>query len=97
MFLFDVREKLVDIYINGQVVKSVNLPDTPKQNYGNVYIAQSSGFSGSISNLWYFRHALSIIEIQNLLKDSVNLQLSTTTGGVNITSTDYLGFKWFVQ
>ena len=95
--LIRCKGKLVDIYINGQVVKSVNLPDTPKQNYGNVYIAQSSGFSGSISNLWYFRHALSIIEIQNLLKDSVNLQLSTTTGGVNITSTDYLGFKWFVQ
>jgi hypothetical protein len=90
------KGKLVDIYINGQVVKSVNLPDIPKQNYGNVYVSQSSGFSGSISNLWYFKHALSIIEIQNLLKDSVNLQLSTTAGGINLTSTDYLGFKWFV-
>jgi hypothetical protein len=95
--LIRCKGKLVDVYINGQVVQSVNLPDTPKQNYGNVYVSQSSGFVGSISNLWYFRHALSIIEIQDLLKDSVNLQLSTTTGGINLTSTDYLGFKWFVQ
>jgi hypothetical protein len=95
--LIRCKSKLVDVYINGQVVQSVNLPDTPKQNYGNVYVSNSGGFSGSISNLWYFRHALTIIEIQNLLKDSVNLQLSTTTGGISLTSTDYLGFKWFVQ
>jgi hypothetical protein len=95
--LIRCKSKLVDIYINGQVVQSVNLPDTPKQNYGNVYVSQSGGFVGNLSNLWYFKHALSIIEIQNLLKDSVNLQLSTTAGGINQTSTDYLGFKWFVQ
>ena len=94
--LIRCKGKLLDVYINGQVVQSVNLPDTPKQNYGNVYVSQSGGFSGSISNLLYFKHALSIIEIQNLLKDSVNLQLSTTAGGINLTSTDYLGFKWFV-
>jgi hypothetical protein len=95
--LIRCKGKLVDIYINGQVVQSVNLSDIPKQNYGNVYVSQSGGFVGSISNLWYFNHALSINEIQNILKDSVNLQLSTTTGGINLTNTDYLGFKWFVQ
>jgi hypothetical protein len=95
--LIRCKGKLVDVYMNGQVVQSVNLPDVPKQNYGNVYISQSGGFSGQISNLLYFKHALSIIEIQHLLKDSVNLQLSATSGGINLTSTDYLGFKWFVQ
>jgi hypothetical protein len=95
--LIRCKGKLVDIYMNGQVVQSVNLSDTPKQNYGNVYVSQSGGFAGKISNLWYYNHALSINEIQNLLKDSVNLQLSAGSGGANLTSTDYLGFKWYVN
>lgn len=95
--LIRCKNKLLDIYINGQIVQSMNLPDVPKQNYGNVYVSQSGGFSGYMSNLFYFRHALSINEIQNLLVDSVNIQLTATTGGINLTNTDYLGLKWYMS
>lgn len=89
------KNKTIDVYINGQIVNSTVLPSVPKQNYGNIYVCQSSGFIGNLSNLLYYRHALSINEIQNSLKDSVNIQLSSTTGGITSTTTDYLGFKWY--
>jgi hypothetical protein len=93
--LIRCKQTLIDVYINGQVAKSIVLPSTPKQNYGNVYISESGGFIGNISNLFYYNHALSINEIQKLLEDSVNTQ-TTANDGINATKTDYLGFKWYV-
>jgi hypothetical protein len=93
--LIRCKQTLIDVYINGQIAKSTILPSTPKQNYGNVYISESGGFVGNISNLFYYKHALSINEIQKLLEDSVNT-LTNTGDGINAKNTDYLGFKWYV-
>lgn len=93
--LIRCKQTLIDVYINGQIAKSVVLPSIPKQNYGSVYISESGGFIGNISNLFYYKHALSINEIQKLLEDSVNT-VSLAGNGVNATDTDYLGFKWYL-
>lgn len=93
--LIRCKQTLIDVYINGQIAKSTILPSTPKQNYGNVYISESGGFIGNISNLFYYKHALSINEIQKLLEDSVNT-LTNAGDGINAKKTDYLGFKWYV-
>ncbi len=88
------KNKTIDVYINGQIVKSTLLPSVPKQNYGNVYACHTGGFEGKLSKLVYYKHALSINEIQSALKNSIDLQ-TTTTGGITSTMTDYLGFKWY--
>lgn len=93
--LIRCKQTLIDVYINGQIAKSTILPSTPKQNYGNVYISEKNGFVGNISNLFYYKHALSINEIQTLLTNSVNT-LTNSADGINATNTDYLGFKWYV-
>lgn len=95
--LIRCKNTVIDIYINGQIAKSMVLPSVPKQNYGNVYISESEGFTGNISNLWYYKHALSINEIQKLLEDSVNTQLTANEMGLNEKKTDYLGFKWYLN
>lgn len=95
--LIRCKNTVLDIYINGQIAKSMVLPSIPKQNYGNVYVCESGGFTGNISNLWYYKHALSINEIQELLKDSVNTQLTSNAGSLNEKKTDYLGFKWYLN
>ena len=89
------QNKIIDVYINGQVVNSTNLPNVPKQNYGNVYVCQGGGFKGNLSNLLYFRHALTINEIQKSLESSVDIQMAATTGGVTAKTVDYLGFRWY--
>lgn len=56
----------LDVYINGMIAKSHILHGVPKQNYGDVYVGMNGGFSGFISNLWYYNYGLGVSEIQRL-------------------------------
>ena len=58
-----VKQKVLDIYINGNVVKSKHLEGIPKQNYGDVYINAFQGFSGYMSNIKYFDYYVSYPEL----------------------------------
>ena len=48
----------MDVYINGVITQSLQLKGVPKQNYGDVYTSMNGGFSGFISDLWYYDKAL---------------------------------------
>ena len=52
-----------DIYINGYLKKKHICKSIIRQNFGNVYIGNSGGFSGYISNLRYYDYAISSNEI----------------------------------
>lgn len=86
----------LDVYINGTITRSITLSGVPKQNYGDVYVAQHGGFNGYISKLAYFNHALSLSEIQK----NINSGPSTKMIGLNgLTSNsivnNYLSLRWF--
>ena len=84
----------LDVYINGSIAKSLELNGVPKQNYGNVYVAPQGGFSGYISNLWYYNYALGTAEINRLVNKGPD---TTMTGGnaINMKDADYLSLRWF--
>jgi hypothetical protein len=84
----------LDVYINGTIAKSHVLHGVPKQNYGDVYVAPNGGFSGNISNLWYYNYALGTTAIQALVNKGPN---TTMTGESNIGLKDanYLSLRWF--
>ena len=84
----------LDVYINGTIAKSHLLHGVPKQNYGDVYVAPNGGFSGNISNLWYYNYALGTTAIQTLVNKGPN---TTMTGESNIGLKDanYLSLRWF--
>ena len=84
----------LDIYINGLITKSHILHGVPKQNYGDVYIAMNGGFSGYISNLWYYNYALSVGAIQNLTKNGANTNMKGANG-MNAKNTNYLSLRWY--
>jgi len=63
---------VIDIYIDGTVVKSQSLPNAPKQNYYNVSVCPNNGFTGSLSNLQYFSRALSVVEINTAYRSGPN-------------------------
>jgi hypothetical protein len=86
------RENILDVYINGTITRSVNLNGVPKQNYGDVYVAQNGGFQGNISNLWYYNYAIGTAEIQDIVARGPN----TYMPGPSISNTtDYLSLRWF--
>ena len=88
------QNNTLDIYINGTIIKSHYLHGVPKQNYGDVYIAPNGGFSGYISNLWYYNYALGTAEISKLTSKGPNTYMKGSNG-LNIKKPDYLSLRWF--
>jgi len=84
----------LDIYINGTIAKSHHLHGVPKQNYGDVYIAPNGGFSGYISNLWYYDYALGTTEISSLVEKGPNTKM-VGSNSMTMTNPNYLSLRWF--
>ena len=86
----------LDVYVNGTVVRSVNLVGVPKQNYGDVYVAMNGGFGGYLSNLWYYNYALGTSAIQNLVSKGPNTKMiGGSAGSFTDPASDYLALRWF--
>ena len=90
-----VKDKNLDVYVNGNVAKRKVLSGIPKQNYGNIYAASNGGFNGNISNLTYYNKALGTRQINDILRLGPNKKM---TGNANILNTDfsYLSIDWFL-
>jgi Concanavalin A-like lectin/glucanases superfamily len=88
------RNTNLDIYINGTITKSLKLTSVPKQNYGDVNIALNGGFSGYISNLWYYDYALGTAAIYNLVKAGPNTRM-VGSSAMNMKNPNYLSLRWF--
>ena len=84
----------LDVYINGTIAKSHILHGVPKQNYGNVYVAPNGGFSGYISNLWYYNYVLGTTAIQKLVNAGPNTKITGETN-LNLKDASYLSLRWF--
>ena len=92
-----VKNRRVDVYINGTIKRSVELDDVPKQNYGEIFIAQnrSPSLQGSkLSNLRYHDYALNVYDIQKLVQSGPNRKL-VTSSAMTDNSSSYLAFDWY--
>ena len=88
------QNNILDVYINGSIVKSHHLHGVPKQNYGDVYVSPNGGFSGYTSNLWYYDYALGTAAISKLSSAGPNTTM-TGSNGINLKNSDYLSLRWF--
>jgi hypothetical protein len=89
------KNTTIDIYINGDIAKSLQLDGVPKQNYGNVFVAPNGGFDGYISNLWYYDYALNPIEITALVAQGPNTKMIGSNAAMNAKDASYLSLRWF--
>lgn len=89
------KDTTIDVYINGTVIRSVELSGIPKQNYGDVYVAKNGGFSGYISNLWYYNYALNVMDIQKLVVKGPNTKVQEGTNALASKDSSYISLRWF--
>lgn len=89
--------EMIDIYINGAIVRSRRLSGVPKQNYGDVIVAPDGGFSGFISDLRYEPRALPAPEIESMAKAGPNTSAADKNAEVDAASVDYLSSQWFAR
>tara|TARA_X000001036_G_C20668510_1_gene801598 strand:- start:441 stop:1340 length:900 start_codon:yes stop_codon:yes gene_type:complete len=88
------QQNVLDVYINGSVVKRYELTDVPKQNYGNVFLTANNGFSGYTSELRYFAYALSPGKIVNIAKTPPK-KSNNTMSTYMTNDPPYLSLRWY--
>jgi len=91
------KNTTVDIYINGDISKSMQLDGVPKQNYGNVFVSPNGGFDGYTSNLWYYDYALNPIEITALVAQGPSTKMIGTNDAMNSKDANYLSLRWYLS
>lgn len=89
-----VKGKNVDVYINGNMTLRHKLSSVPKQNYGDVYVNMNGGYSGHLSSLRYFNHALTTNEILSLSKKGPNLKMERNKLDIY---PPYFSLRWYFQ
>lgn len=88
------QNKTLDVYINGTIARSVKLVGVPKQNYGDVFVGMNGGFSGYVSNLWYFNYALGTAAIQDIVQNGPNTKMNGTNS-MKMKNPNYLSLRWY--
>ena len=93
------QDKTFNVYLNGILIKSVILMGVVNQNYGDVYIGANNGFTGYISNLWYWNKCLSALEIQKLYSSGPNTRSADANMNdfKNIPKSNYLALSYYMQ
>lgn len=88
-----LQNKIVDVYINGAIAKRLAFSSLPKQNYGDIYICQNKGFTGSLSDLRYFDSALNVFDLTNIAMAGPNLTRAEPP--LEDNTFDYLSTDWY--
>lgn len=87
-----IQNKIMDVYINGVITQRVSFQNVPLQNYDDVFVCGNGGFSGYLSDLRYFDHALSAFELTSITMAGPNLRASKSA---NAKKFDYLSGSWY--
>jgi hypothetical protein len=91
-----IQGQIMDIYINGTIANRQILATVPKQNYDPVFIGWNNGFSGQLSNIIYYDHALGVFDINNLVLAGPNLVQSSSVKS-NIGNYTYMSNLWYAN
>ena len=89
------QNKYIDVYFNGSVAKRHKLDNVIKQNFNNIRVCGSGGFPGKLSNLRYFDHALSVVNINGIVTAGPNISPNTQFGSVGNSGVSYLSNLWY--
>ena len=92
-----LENTVLDVYINGTISGRMVLTSVPKQNYYDVNVCGNSGFSGKLSNLRYYDHALSAFEINNVVAAGPNTETSSKSSITSGKDAYYLSSQWFAS
>ena len=84
----------LNVYINGTITRSLMLNGVPKQNYGDIFCCMNGGFSGYISNLWYYNYALGTDKINQIVNAGPNTKI-IGSNGLSEKFSKYLSLRWY--
>ena len=92
-----IQNKVLDVYVNGTIASRQVMKFVPKQNYNDVNVCQNGGFDGQLSNLQYFSHSLSAVEINSIVLNGPNLKSSNLNSATNSIVPYFLSNAWYTS
>jgi len=87
------KARVMDVFINGDVVLRHVFNSVPKQNYGDVFVNMNGGFSGKLSDLWYHDYALSGTQIMQIVRDGPDMSTMERKWAVP----PYFSLQWYFE
>ena len=88
-----LKQRLLEIYINGNLKKTMELKTIPRQNFNNLWVNLDGGFEGFLSKFQYHRRALGFEEIESI----VNKGPSTDSCSVTGIKPPYFDDNWWLD
>lgn len=88
-----VENRNVDIYVNGTIAVRHTLTSVPKQNYDDLYMSLNGGFSGQMSDMWYYNRGLSASEIVNITNNGPDLTQNADFIGLP----PFFSLQWYLN
>jgi len=88
-----LQNTILDVYVNGVISSRLLLNNTPKLNYGDVYVCQAGGFMGKLSDLRYNDRALNIFEINKIVSRGPNMKMAEEEA--KTSDYKYLSSQWY--
>lgn len=88
-----VRQKTLDVYLNGNMVRSKQLKGIPKQNYSDFYMNINGGFSGFLSEVRYYDYYIHLSEIM----DSIMAGPTTNKCIDSKEVPPYFAYDWWIK
>lgn len=70
-----LKQRTMDIYINGFLKKRVTFDSIPRQNFGDLWVNTRGGFAGFVSRMRYFDYAVNFTEVENALRVGPSMDL----------------------
>ena len=91
-----IEGNIMDVYVNGSIAVRHILNNVVKQNYGDTHVNLNGGFSGMISNLWYFNWSLNTSEVMNIVRNGPNLTMieDSKSAGLGVFP-PYFSLRWY--
>jgi len=94
-----MQNNILDIYLNGTISGRYQFTDVPKQNYDDIFVSgvdRNNGFSGKLSNLYYYNRALGVFELNNIIMAGPSLtQSSTVNKEASLGYYGYMSNMWY--
>ena len=88
---------MVDVFINGMVVKRHKLTGIPRQNYDKIYLTPNNPFNGFVSDLRYWNYSLGTNAIYNIITKGPNTKNLKVEQSIDGTLPRYFSTSWFLK
>ena len=89
---------MLDIFINGMIVKRQKLKGIPRQNYHNIHVSPGGApFDGYISDLRYWNESLGTNAIYSIISNGPNTKNFNNSANSKNTYPRYFATSWFTK